>query len=190
MEAVRAQRRWLRFAVGAAILAAVVALLLSGEAGSLSPVAIRETLLGWGPWGPVIFFLAFAGLQPFGLSSHVFIVGAALVWPPWVALALSWASAVAAGCTSFWFARWMGREWVQSRLPERVRAYDARLTTHGFQTVLVLRLLLFTFGPMQLMLGVSRVRFIPFVAASAIGLFPMVAAETFLGAGVVTWLLG
>jgi uncharacterized membrane protein YdjX (TVP38/TMEM64 family) len=56
--------------------------------------------------------------------------------------------------------------------------------------VLAMRLLLFTFGPMQLMFGVSRVRFVPFVLASAIGLLPMIAIESFVGAGVVDWLFG
>lgn len=190
MDPARARKRWLRFFLGIAILGAVVALLLSGVTEDLSPASIRGHLLDSGPWGPALFVLAFAALQPFGLSAHVFIVGAALVWPPLVAMTLSWAGAVLAGCTSFGFARFMGREWVQARLPERVRRYDERLATHGFRTVLVMRLLLFTFGPMQLMFGVSRVRFVPFVLASAIGLLPMIAVASFVGAGVVEWLFG
>lgn len=190
MDPVRARRRWLRFFLGLSILGGLIALVLSGVTEDLSPASIRAHLLGSGAWGPVLFVLAFAALQPFGLSAHVFIVGAALVWPPLVALGLSWLGAVAAGCTSFGFARFMGREWVQARLPERVRRYDERLATRGFETVLVMRLLLFTFGPMQLMFGVSRVRFVPFVLASAIGLLPMVAVESFVGAGVIDWLFG
>ena len=190
MDPARARRRWLRFVLGLAILGGVIALLLSGVIEDLSPAAIRGYLLDSGAWGPALFLLAFAALQPFGLSAHVFIVGAALVWPPLLALSLSWAGAVLAGCASFWFARFMGREWVQARLPERVRRYDERLATRGFETVLVMRLLLFTFGPMQLMFGVSRLRFVPFLLASAIGLLPMIAVESFVGAGVVDWLFG
>ena len=67
---------------------------------------------------------------------------------------------------------------------------DGKLATHGFRTVLVMRLLLFTFGPMQLMLGVSKVRFGSYLAASALGMLPMIALESFVGASVIGWLFG
>jgi uncharacterized membrane protein YdjX (TVP38/TMEM64 family) len=176
--------------VGLAVLAAVVALLLSDVQGSLSPAEIRARVLSWGPWGPVAFVIAFAVLQPFGVSAHVFIIAATLVWPPLTSLALSLAGALAAATFAFWFARWMGRDWVQARLPARLHRWDEKLVAHGFRTVLVMRLLLFTFGPMQLMLGVSQVRFGAYIAASALGLFPVMAIESFVGASVAAWLLG
>ncbi len=171
-------------------LALVVGLLLSGAHTSISPAAIREWLVSSGPRGPLLFVAAFALLQPWGLSAHVFILASALVWSPPVALALSLSGAVVASAVAFWLARWMGYEWVQSKLPARLHRWDERLGTHGFRTVLLMRLTLFTFGPMQLMLGVSKVRFAPYLAASAIGLLPMIALETFLGGGLVDWLRG
>lgn len=182
--------RWPKFVVGLVILAAVVALVLSGAYESMSPAGIRERVLSWGVWGPVLFVLAFALLQPVGVAAHVFIVAATLVWSPLESLALSMTGALAASSIAFWFARWMGRDWVQSRLPARLQRWDGKLATHGFRTVLVMRLLLFTFGPMQLMLGVSRVRFASYLAASALGLFPMIALESFVGASLVEWLFG
>jgi len=179
--------RWLRFAAGLVVLAAAIALLTSDAVASLSAAAIRSQLLALGAWGPVLFVLAFALLQPLGIAAHVFIVAASLVWGPVPGLLLSWVGALAASSTSFWFARWMGHEWVQARLPAKLQRWDARLATHGFRTVLVMRLLLFTFGPMQLMLGVSQVRFASYLAASALGLLPMIALDSFVGAGVVSW---
>jgi uncharacterized membrane protein YdjX (TVP38/TMEM64 family) len=138
--------------------------------------------------GLLAFVAAFALLQPLGVAAHVFIVVAAVVWAPWVALLASWSGAVLAGCVAFGFARYVGREWVQDRLPPRLRVWDERLAVRGFRTVLTMRLLLFTFGPMQLMFGVSRVGFLAFVAGSALGLLPMIAAETWVGGSVVEWL--
>lgn len=181
-------RRWPKVVVGLVVLAAAIALLTADLHGSLSPIAIRERVLSWGVWGPLSFLLAFAVLQPFGVAAHVFIVAATLVWAPVPSLLLSWTGALLASTTSFWFARWMGREWVQSRLPARLQRWDGKLATHGFRTVLVMRLVMFTFGPMQLMLGVSQVRFVPYLLGSALGLLPMIALESFVGAGVVGWL--
>jgi uncharacterized membrane protein YdjX (TVP38/TMEM64 family) len=145
-------------------------------------------LRGAGAWGLLAFVAAFALLQPLGVAAHVFIVAAAVVWAPWVALLASWSGAVLAGCVAFGFARYVGRQWVQARLPPRLRAWDERLVERSLRTVITMRLLLFTFGPMQLMLGVSRVGFGAFVAGSAVGLLPMIAAETWLGGSVVQYL--
>ncbi len=179
--------RWPRVVAGVALLAGAIALLWWG-AGPLSASAVREQLQSSGPWGPVLFVVAFAALQPFGFSAHVFIVAAALVWAPHWAAALSWLGAMMAGCVAFGVARWMGRGWVQARLPARLRQWDDRLAARGFRTVLVMRLLFFTFGPMQLMLGVSRVRFGAFLLGSAIGLAPVVVAESFVGGNLARWL--
>jgi uncharacterized membrane protein YdjX (TVP38/TMEM64 family) len=171
-----------------AILAAGVALLLSDAYESLSPEAIRERMLGLGPWGPVLFVVAFAGLQPFGVSAHIFIIAASLVWSPGFGAVLSWIGALAASSAAFGFARYMGRSWVQQHLPDRMRAWDDRLARDGFRTVLLLRILFFTFGPMQLMLGVSQVRYWLFLAASALGLIPMIVLTSYVGSGLVSWL--
>lgn len=175
--------------VGVTLLAAIITVLVSGVFDGLSPESLRRLLLDSSPWGPLLFVVAFALLQPFGAASHVFIIGASLVWPRPFAFALSLVAAVAAGCVAFVFARYMGRDWVQARLPERLVKYDERLGRHGFRTVLLMRLALFTFGPMQLMFGVSRVRFVPFLLGSAVGLIPWVAAETWLGGGLLDWWL-
>lgn len=185
LDATQRRHRIIRVVVGLALLAAVIGVLVSGVFEGLSPESIRARLLESGPWGPLAFVLAFALLQPFGAAAHVFIVGSSLVWPPVVAFVLSWVGALAAGCVAFVFARYMGRSWVQPRLPDRLAAYDARLAERGFRTVLIMRLLLFTFGPMQLMFGVSRVRFVPFLLASAVGLMPMIAVEIGLGASAL-----
>lgn len=166
---------------------AAIALFASGLHRDIDPEQVRQWLTHSGPWGPIVFLLAFALLQPLGVASHLFILSAAAVWHPAFAFGLSWLGAIGGGCTAFFFARYVGRGWVQDRMPKRLQGYDDRLETRGFRTVLGLRLLLFTFGPLQLMLGVSRVRFGAFVAGTAIGIAPMVAFETFVGGSIIGW---
>ena len=166
-----------------------VALIATVVALDIDPEQARTQLRDSGLWGPLIFLGAFAALQPLGVASHVFIIAAALVWDPWLAFPLSWVGAVTAGCVAFGFARFVGRSWVQEHLPKRLEGYDGRLATRGFQTVFTLRLMFFTFGPLQLLFGVSKVRFVPFVLGSVFGLLPWIAVETWFGGSVVEWLL-
>ncbi len=171
-------------------IAAVVALIASGAHERLSTEGVRTWVAEAGPWGPLLFLALFAALQPFGLSAHAFIIAAGLIWPPLQALALSFSGALLATSVSFGFARYVGHDWVQPRLPEKLRAYDDRLAMRGFRTVVLLRLLFFSFAPLQLMFGVSRVRFRDVLAGSAVGMLPLMVAETWLGGSLVEWLLG
>lgn len=182
-------RARLKTLLGLVVLGGIVALVASGVYEDLSAQSIRARLLDAGPWGGVGFVIAFALFQPIGVAAHIFVVAASLVWPPEIAFSLSWTGAMTAACASFYFARFMAHDWVQARLPARLRGYDDHLERHGFRTVLLLRLMLFTLGPMQLMLGVSRVRILPFLAGTALGIVPLIAAETWLGAGVLDWLM-
>ncbi len=143
---------------------------------------------GIGDLGPARVRARVRGAAAGGAQRPRVHIAASLVWSPALALPLSWTGATLAGCTAFGFARFIGRDWVQGRIPERVQGYDEALVTKGFRTVLVLRLTLFTFGPMQLMLGVSKVRLRPYVLGTALGLLPLVAAETLIGASLVEWL--
>ncbi len=184
----RARAKWFKPVLGVLFLAAVVTVLFGGFYEGLDADGARRWLQASGIWGPIVFLLAFALLQPVGLSAHVLIIAASLVWSPAVALTLSWTGATLAGCTAFWFARFVAHDWAQRRIPDRLQGYDDALETKGFRTVLVLRLTLFTFSPMQLMLGVSKVRFGPYLLGTILGLLPLVAAETFIGANAVEWL--
>ena len=163
---------------------AIGAMVFMGVHPAFSPENLRAAVAAAGVWGPIVFLLAFALLQPFGLSAHAFIIAASFIWPWPVALALSWTGAMLATTVSYWFARYVGRDWVQSRLPERVRKYDEQIATKGFRSVLMLRLVFFTFGPMQMMLGVSRARFVDVMTGTAVGVLPVMVAEILLGSKI------
>lgn len=173
-----------RLLLGVVYLLLIIALLVLDVDAAEGQAWLRQA----GGWGLLAFVVAFALLQPLGLAAHLFIVTAALIWAPWVAVLVSWTGALLAGCVAFGFARYVGRSWVQERLPPKLRKWDDRLAERGLRTVVTMRLLLFTFGPMQLMFGVSRVRFWAFVAGSAVGLLPMIAVETWVGGSVVAWI--
>lgn len=169
------------------IVLAIVALAFCGI-GTLwlfdlipDPPEIRDRLDGSGAAGPVVFLLAFIAIQPWGLPGALFIVPAALVWPPLVAFGLSWLGANLAALLGFLFARWAGRDWARSRLGSFVATYDERLARHGFATVLALRLAFVCAPPTSWLLGVSRISSRTYVLASALGFIPGIALMTLLG---------
>ncbi len=171
----------LRAALVFAVAATLCVLWWTGALADLAqPERIRALLTETGFVGPLLFLVAFAGLQPFGLPGMTFMIPAALVWPPAVAIALCVAGAVGAGAFAFALARWIGPDAIMARLPERVRRRTVQARASGFRTVLVVRLLFFLFPPAHWALGISGIRFGPFVLASALGFLPW----------MTVWILG
>ena len=144
------------------------------------PERIRALLTETGVVGPLLFLVAFATLQPFGLPGMTFMIPAALVWPPALAIALCLGGAVGAGALAFALARWIGPDAILARLPESLRRRTLAAQASGFRTVLVVRLLFFLFPPAHWALGISGIRFGPFVLGSALGFAPW----------MTVWILG
>ena len=179
---------WLKIAVAAAIAGLVAWIYASGAYERFDPVTMRDWVREAGPWGGLLFIASYSCLQPFGVNGLVFLLSAPLIWNPTEAFLLNWAGTVGTGLFSYAGARFFVRDWLQKRLPARVRRFDERLRTHGFRTVFLLRLVFYTTPSVQWALGVSQVRFAPFLVASVLGVAPFTLGTTLVGIRVAAWL--
>lgn len=167
------------------LLGAATVLVVAWRLGAFQlfadPAHIKITLLELGVMGYAAFILAFGLVQPFGVPGTVFILGAALVWPPPLAIALSLVGATLSTLTGFSFSRYLARDWVEKRIPARLRKYDQRLADDAFLTVLLLRLVLWMNPTLHAVLGLSRVRFSTHLVASILGYVPAIVVLTYFG---------
>ncbi|MGB5812227.1 MAG: VTT domain-containing protein [Polyangiales bacterium] len=177
-----------KVAVIAVLVTCVVWFYASGRYEDVDPNELRLYVRDAGALGAVLFVLAYSFLQPFGINGLVFLLSAPLIWNPAEAFLLNWAGTVGTGIFSFAVGRFIAKDWVQKRLPERVRRFDERLHTRGFVTVLLLRLVFYTMPTLQYALGVSRVRMVPFLAGTVLGVAPFTLLATFLGIRINEWL--
>jgi len=177
----------LRIAALALLLAAAIALAVSGAYEALAPERLRATIEGLGPLGPVLFVVAFAVLEPLHFPGLIFLLTAPLVWPLPLAFALSLAGSVGAGVVALVVARWLARDWVQARMPDSFRAWDQRLAEHGFRTVVLIRLVTFLWPEAHWGIGLSSVRVTPAVVGSLVGFAPGIALFTWFGARMTAW---
>jgi len=141
----------------ALILGIVALAYYSGLFQYLAPDRLRELLTEAGPWGPILVVTMFTVLEPFGTPGAIFMVAAATVWPFWTAFAINWIGASGAGMFGFTFARYLGRDWVEDRMPERLRKWDERLSERGLPVVIAFRLMFFLNPASHWALGLSRV---------------------------------
>ena len=169
-------------------IAAAVALWSSGafEDPERTVALVRDA----GAWGALAFVLAYAFLQPLGVSAHVFGIAAAAIWGGWPAFALALTGATGSAVTSFGYARYVAYDWVQARIPERLRRYESWVVDRGIVGIFVYRLVLFTMIPSQFLMGTLRVRFVPMLIGTVLGFAPTVAVQIFLGEHLWDWIVG
>lgn len=133
------------------------------------PERVRQTLVELGPWGYVAFLVAYAALQPFGVPGTVFVMAAPLIWPWPVAYALSMVGTMAASVIGFSFSRFVARDWIAAKIPQRFRKYDEALERRAFRTVVVLRFIFWMPPLLHAFFGVSKVRFSTHFWGSLVG---------------------
>ena len=180
-----------RSPLAARIAAVVLALLVLVAAWRLGlfahlgePRALARSLVALGGWGQLAFVVAYIVLQPFGVPGTIFIVAAPLLWPWPTAFALSMIGTMGASVVGFSFARFGARDWVSARIPARLRRYDAALAQNAFETVVVLRLVLWMPQALHFFFGVSKVGFWTHVWGSLLGYALPLFAVSYFGASM------
>src|SRR4051812_15118102 len=94
--------KWPKIGLVAAIALAGLALYRLGIFDRFSdPRTLAESIRGLGVWGYVLFVVAYALLQPFGIPGTVFVVAAPLIWPWPIAFGLSMTGTMAASVIGF-----------------------------------------------------------------------------------------
>jgi uncharacterized membrane protein YdjX (TVP38/TMEM64 family) len=135
-----------------------------------------------GPYGP----LAFIGLCIAGVFLHMpeflLIAVGGVLFGGVMGFIYGWVGALAGSTATFLCVRYFMRDMVQKSLEgkfKRLEAFDRRLAERGFQTVLMLRLVLFMAPPLNWLIALTRVRLAHYVAASALGIIPGVAVTSY-----------
>lgn len=178
----RTTRRGLRWAIVVGVVGAVIGLVWVGAFEPLrDPDRVEEWLRDAGVWGQLLYVLGFLALQPLSLPGAVLVIPATFVWPAWQVFLLSWIGGLLASTVAFSVARWLGRDWVDARLPDRFRKWDDRLAEHGLLATIALRLVTGYAPAADWLLGVSSVTVPQFLVGTAIGLIPITAGMSWFG---------
>ena len=113
------------------------------------------------------------------LPAWLMIGSGAAVLGPVSGFVAGWAGGLLGAAVAFQIARQTAQATVQDALLDRfprLRAFDERLARRGFGTILILRLLLLLSPPLNWAVGLSRVGFRDYLAATAVGILPGVGA--------------
>ena len=175
--------RWLpRLALTVGVLLAVFGAIQLGLVGLLRDGdRVESFLTDSGAIGPIAYVMAFTAAQPFSIPGAVIMLPATFVWPGLTVFILSWTGGMIASTLGFGVARWLARDWIRARLPERILGWESRVDDHGTRAVIVLRVATGYAPAADWLLGVSTVNLRQFLVGTGIGLIPTTALVAFFG---------
>lgn len=163
-----------------------VAIVLVLARGTLVPLVPRA--LAWvqqaGPLAPLLFVASYVAASVTFVPASMFTMAAGVLFGLLPGVALVMAGAVIGASACFAIARGAGRRFVERRLGQdrRIAAIDRAVGARGFTIVLLLRLTpVIPFSPLNYGLGLTRVRYLHFLAGS-IGMVPAVFMYVSAGA--------
>jgi uncharacterized membrane protein YdjX (TVP38/TMEM64 family)/rhodanese-related sulfurtransferase len=169
-----------RLVLLAGVIAAIVWAALNRD--RLDLAALDAWLSGLGFVAP----LAYLGLYAVGtiafLPGALFaLAGGALFGPVWGSL-LNLAGATIGASLTFLIARYLAGDWVAARSGGRLKRQIEGVEAEGWRFVAFVRLVpLFPFNLTNYALGLTRIRFVPYVVTSFICMAPGAIAYTWLG---------
>ena len=149
---------------------------------------IRE-FIGWvqqlGPAGVIVFILAYAVATVLFLPGWIFTVSAGLIYGIVGGTLVALAGAIIGATLAFLVARYLLRQNIEeiTKKNPRFAAIDQAIGRQGWKIVGLLRLSpLIPFNLSNYFYGITSIRFIEYVAVSAIGMIPGTLLYAYLGA--------
>ena len=135
----------------------------------LSPESVRAWVEQIGPLAPLVFFGMVTFRSLLLLPSAVVLTAGGLLFGAPVGALVGGLGIVASALWCFAAARFMGREWVQSRIPPRLRPLEERAESIGPPLIgLATAHPMGVMTPLYFAAGLSRIRFAPFLAVCAL----------------------
>ncbi len=146
---------------------------------------LRSVIMSFGAFAPIASIalnVAQAVLAPIPGFVVPFVNGA--VFGTWLGMLITWVGGVAAASTCFWIARTFGKRFAE-RICSQFRLageINRKLERHAFVAIIMARLVPgVPFDFLSYFVGLTRVRFLPFVTATAIGSAPHAYLYAFMG---------
>lgn len=169
----------------AGILALVVIISAVSATGILknaAPDAIRDQVLAWGSWGPLVYVILFTVVPLTLFPDAVLAIASGMAFGMGKGFVLTWVGAMMGGSLAFWLARLIGQEAMEKLMIRLGHKPHGVPVMKGFLSILLLRLIpLVPFDVVSYGAGLSHVRYRDFLGATALGIIPGVCVYVNIG---------
>lgn len=189
----RRRRRNMVRAIVVLLLAVLIAAWLMAPMPLIAGLLyVRTWINEAGPWGPVVYALAYALAVVLLIPGSLLALSAGLAYGPWgVPLALSAATVGAA--LSFLIGRYVAGDWLRKMANRRLllRAMESAVTEGGWRFVGLVRLSpLLPFSLLNYYFGMTRISFRHYLPGTLLGIIPGTSVNVLLASAGYAYTLG
>ena len=149
-------------------LAVVAAVFLVGQKTGGVVIRFAEWVHGLGVWGPVVFIVGYAVATVAFLPGSILTLAAGVIFGLVQGTIYTLIGATLGASAAFLVARYGARRTIERKIAGNARfaAIDKAVGREGFKIVALLRLSpIFPFNLLNYALGLTKVRFLPYLAA-------------------------
>lgn len=162
-----------------------------------NPVAVRETVLGYGMWSYLIFSLFNIFQIIFApIPGHVVTVSSGILFGFVRGTLVTWVSVIIGGSIVMVIARYFGRKMLDFLLDEKAKKFEADVTRKGISFILLLSIFPNPLGDgLFYLAGITNVPLRVLIPLIAIGRLPGIVLSVLIGdklltAGILGWIIG
>jgi uncharacterized membrane protein YdjX (TVP38/TMEM64 family) len=175
--------------IGFAILGAIT---LIGFAAPFLPASVTHGLGPWllaaraSAWAPATAIAAYVVFATLGVPQIVLITAVVAAFGPWWGLLYAWSGKMLACSVGFFVGRRFGAEIVARHATPRVASVMAHLARQAFWASAIIRMVpTIPSVLINIAAGATSMRFLPFIAGTALGSVPKMALFAFGGAAAM-----
>ncbi|WP_456405040.1 VTT domain-containing protein [Thiolapillus sp.] len=148
----------------------------------LDAASLQQWLEGAGLAAPLVFMAIYALGTVLFLPGSVMTLAGGALFGPVLGTFYNLTGATIGAALAFLIARYLASEWVEEKTGGRLKRLKEGVEKEGWRFVAFVRLVpLFPFNLLNYALGLTRIRFWPYVIASYLCMLPGAIAYTYLG---------
>lgn len=169
-----------RLLLGLALVAGIALAIIYRE--HLDTSALTAWVAAAGPVGPLVFIGLYAIATVLFLPGSLLTLAGGALFGPLGGTLWNLTGATLGAALAFLVARYLAGNWVQARAGGLLKRLMRGVEAEGWRFVAFTRLVpVFPFNLLNYALGLTRIPFLPYLLATAIGMLPGAIAYTWLG---------
>ena len=170
----------------ASILLFVLLAYIVNSLPALSAEGIKTWIESLGPWAPVVYIVIYALRPLVFFPASVLTLTGGVLFGAWFGTLYTLIGATLSAVVGYVMAERLSKLWSSSAPIDRLQKAKRQMEENGFIYVVWFRLVPFlNFDVVSYVAGLARVKWLPFILATVIGMFPGTVAYNFLGGSLI-----
>jgi uncharacterized membrane protein YdjX (TVP38/TMEM64 family) len=156
------------------IIAAIVAVHITGATRYLEQDTLRGLIQGYGILAPLIYMMVYTVAPSLFLPGIPITIAGGILFGPFWGVLYTITSATLGACLAFLISRYVARDWIADKLKSPGwRRLDQGVEQHGWKIVAFTRLIpIFPFNLLNYAFGLTKIKFLHYAIATFVCMLP------------------